>query len=88
MGPLVDEQIEDGRKLLAQLAAEGFDATLACWVRLRLCVEHEWFVMMVSEREWISKGDRISRAISSRPISFTGPYSDRVSSRHLTLAAP
>ncbi len=49
-GPLVNEQIEDGRKLLAQLAAEGFDVTAACWVRFALCAEHEWFFYIVSER--------------------------------------
>jgi hypothetical protein len=49
-GPLVNEQIEDGRKLLAQLAAEGFDVTVACWVHFSLCAEHEWFFYIVSER--------------------------------------
>jgi hypothetical protein len=49
-GPLVDEQIEDGQKLISQLVEEGFDVTVACWVRHRLSEEHEWFFYIVSER--------------------------------------
>ena len=49
-GPLVGEQIEDGQKLIDQLIAAGFDLTVACWVRFRLCAEHEWFFYLVSER--------------------------------------
>lgn len=49
-GPLVAEQIEDGQKLIAQLAEEGFDLTVAFWVRFTGCAEHEWFFYIVSER--------------------------------------
>lgn len=49
-GPLVDEQIEDGQKLIAQLAEEGFDIAVACWVRFREAEEQEWFFYIVSER--------------------------------------
>jgi hypothetical protein len=31
--PLVAEQIEDGRKLVARLMQEGFPVTAACWVK-------------------------------------------------------
>jgi hypothetical protein len=49
-GPLVDEQIDDGQKLIIQLVEDGFDLTVACWVRFRESAEHEWFFYLVSER--------------------------------------
>ena len=49
-GPLAAEQIEDGEKLIARLTEDGFDLTVACWVRFRSGAEHEWFFYIVSER--------------------------------------
>jgi hypothetical protein len=49
-GPLVDEQIEDGQKLIDQLLAEGLDLTAVCWVRLQESEEHEWRFYIISER--------------------------------------
>ena len=49
-GPLVGEQIEDGQKIIDQLVADGFDLTVACWVRFRESAEHEWFFYLISER--------------------------------------
>ncbi len=33
--PLVEEEIEDGRKLIKQLVCDGFDVTVAFWVRFQ-----------------------------------------------------
>jgi len=49
-GPLVDEQIEDGQKLLDQLVAEGIELMAVCWVRLKESEEHEWKFYIISDR--------------------------------------
>jgi hypothetical protein len=43
---LVDDRIEDGRELLAQLAVTGFDITVAFWVRTS--DEDLWFLYIAS----------------------------------------
>jgi hypothetical protein len=41
--PLVDEQIEDGRKLINQLVCDGFDVSVAFWIRFELEGDGPWF---------------------------------------------
>jgi hypothetical protein len=45
---LVDNRVEDGRKLLAELAAQGFDVAIAFWVRTS--EEGLWFLYIASSR--------------------------------------
>jgi hypothetical protein len=49
-GPLVDEQIEDGQKIVDHLVAEGIELTAVCWVRLQESEEHEWKFYIISEK--------------------------------------
>jgi hypothetical protein len=43
---LVESRIEDGRKLIAELIKEGFDVTVACWVKTS--DEGLWFLYIGS----------------------------------------
>jgi hypothetical protein len=44
--PLVDNQIEDGRKLVEQLGRDGFDVTIAFWVRFQFEDDGPWFYIV------------------------------------------
>ena len=44
--PLVVDQIEDGRKLIEQLASDGFDVTVAFWVRFQFEEDGPWFYIV------------------------------------------
>jgi len=44
--PLVKDQIEDGRKLIEQLVCDGFDVTLAFWVRFQFEEDGPWFYIV------------------------------------------
>ena len=43
---LVEEQIEDGGRLIEQLARDGFDVTGAFWVRSTNTYERQWFYVV------------------------------------------
>lgn len=44
--PLVEQQIEDGRKLIEQLIRDGFDVTLAFWARFLYEEGGPWFYVV------------------------------------------
>jgi len=44
--PLVDTRIEDGRKLISQLVCDGFDVTIAFWVRFKYEEDGPWFYIV------------------------------------------
>jgi hypothetical protein len=44
--PLVKDQIEDGRKLIEQLVCDGFDVTVAFWVRFQFEEDGPWFYIV------------------------------------------
>jgi hypothetical protein len=43
---LVEDQIEDGRKLIEQLVCDGFDVTVAFWVRFQFEEDGPWFYIV------------------------------------------
>jgi hypothetical protein len=80
---LVDEHIEDGRKLLAELVRSGFDVTAAFWVKTS--EEGIWHLYIVSNKLDGSQHADAYRAAYAA-ITRLGPSS--ISFSELKLVAP
>jgi hypothetical protein len=71
--PLVDEQIEDGAKLVARLTGEGFPVTAAAWVK-ESDGGRPWYLYLVSP---VADGDardgyrRVQTMIRQMPPPFS-----------------
>ncbi|HVS37564.1 MAG TPA: hypothetical protein VMS17_18520 [Gemmataceae bacterium] len=87
-GPLVDEQIADGQKLIDQLVPDGFDVTVACWVRFAESAEHEWFFYIVSEK--VAKDGLRAAALAVHQASrrIPPPWGPWITVSELRLVGP
>jgi hypothetical protein len=86
---LVDEQIEDGRKLIEQLVRDGFDVTLAFWVRFKDEADGPWFyiVSKTVDQEGLQAAYRaVHEAMQRRPAPW-GPWISVSSASELVLVS-
>lgn len=65
---LVDDRIEDGARLLRQLAADGFDVSVGCWVKT--AEEGLWF-LYVGSRSLEVGGDKLADGYRTAYASWT-----------------
>jgi hypothetical protein len=86
---LVDEQIEDGKKLIEQLARDGFIVTAAFWIKFSFTGTGEpWFFYVVS-KEVEEKGPQAAyRAVHASIHRITGPWGPWISLSELKLVGP
>ena len=74
--PLVGDQIEDGRKLIEQLVRDGFDVTLAFWLRFKYEEDGPWFYVAsktVDRRGLQAAYQAVHESIHRIPAPF-GPW--------------
>ncbi len=76
-GALVDEQIEDGEKVVAHLVEDGFDLAAVCWIQLIDSEDNEWSFYTISEvvdkEGSMAAIRRVNQAIRRLPFSG-GPW--------------
>jgi hypothetical protein len=85
--PLVDEQIEDGRRLIEQLVRDDFDVTLAFWVRFKSEADGPWFYIASKavDQEGLQAAYRsVHEAMQRRPAP-RGPWISVSSASELVL---
>ncbi len=79
--PLVEQQIDDGRKLIEQLVHDGFDVTVAFWVRFKFEEDGPWFfiVSKTVDQEGLQVAYRAVRAVLRKIPAPFGPWLSSVS---------
>jgi hypothetical protein len=74
--PLVGGRIEDGQKLIEQLVRDGFDVTLAFWVRFKDEADGPWFYVISKtvDHEGVQAAYRAVHAAIHRVSGPFGPW--------------
>jgi hypothetical protein len=85
--PLVEDEIADGRKLIEQLVSDGFDVTVAFWIRFQFEEDGPWFyiVSKIVDQEGLHPAYRaIHQALHRIPAPW-GPWTSVTAMGELKL---
>jgi hypothetical protein len=82
---LVDVQIADGQKLIEQLALDGFDVSVAFWLKFKSGENDPWFFYVVSNRVDEVGLQAAYRAVHKSVQKISAPWGPFISRSELRL---